>query len=522
MPMHTLQDIQPRILKRFQQPILKRFQQRFCKSTKLATLVVAISLGAGLPSQAAPQYINGLAIPGNLLDLSGGTSVNNGRFGSFSDLYYDPSHKQWWGLSDRGPGGGSLSYNTRMQRFSLDIDKTTGTISTFKIEETLFFRQSGLNLNGMTPTLPSNLGLAFDPEGLVVLPRTGTFLVSDEYGPSVYEFARDGSFIRAFAVPANVLPKAGSAVDYNATPPPGNLTSGREGNRGLEGLAVSPDGRFAYAMLQNGTITDGTAGASFQRSMYTRILQYDTTTGNVVAQYAYRLDGAGAAPSQGRGISAIVALDDTRFMVIERNNRGMGVNSDLNAADKKVYIIDITGATDVSAINFNGSTLPGGVIPVSKSASPLLNLAANTLSELAGRSPEKWEGLSVGPQLSDGSYLLLAGTDNDYSVTQNGSNTQYDVYLDPATGQRVQCDLDSPTNCSLITTTGGLGALIGNLPSGYTLIPGVLHAYRVSPQDLGGYKAPSQTAPGPLPLLGIGAALGWSRRLRRRRMGQMG
>jgi hypothetical protein len=491
---------------------------RFQNLAKIATLSLAISFGAELPSQAAPQYINGLAIPGNLVDLSGGTSVNNGRFGTFSDLYYDPSQKQWWGLSDRGPGGGSLSYDTRMQRFSLDIDKTTGAISNFKIEETLLFRKGGLNLNGMTPAVGSNLGLAFDPEGLVVLPRTGNFLISDEYGPSVYEFARDGAFIRAFAVPANALPKAGAAVDYNATPAPGSLTSGREGNRGLEGLAVSPDGRFAYAMLQNGTIADGTTSSTFQRSMFTRILKYDTTTGNVVAQYAYRLDGAGPAPSQGRGISAIVALDDTRFMIIERNNRGMGVNSDLNNPDKKVYIIDIAGATDVSAINFNGSTLPSGVVPVSKSASPLLNLAANTLSELAGRSPEKWEGLSVGPQLNDGSFLLLAGTDNDYSATQNGSSTQYDVYLDPATGQRVQCDLDSPTNCSLVTASGGLGSLIGNLPSGYTLIPGVLHAYRVSAQDLGGYKAPSQPAPGPLPLMGIGAALGWSRRLRQRRM----
>jgi len=69
---------------------------------------------------------------------------------------------------------------------------------------------------------------------------------------------------------------------------------------------------------------------------------------------------------------------------------------------------------------------------VAKSGSSLADLAAaNTLNDLSlialgGRAPEKWERLAVGPQLNDGSYLLLAGTDNDYSVTQNGSNVQFD------------------------------------------------------------------------------------------------
>jgi hypothetical protein len=32
-----------------------------------------------------------------------------------------------------------------------------------------------------------------------------------------------------------------------------------------------------------------------------------------------------------------------------------------------------------------------------------------------------FEGLAVGPQLNDGSYMLLLGNDNDFSVTQTGS-----------------------------------------------------------------------------------------------------
>lgn len=68
--------------------------------------------------QAAPAFVNGLALPGALGDQFG-SSVNNGRLGYFSDLYNDPNRKEWWGLSDRGPGGGTISYETRVQRFTL-------------------------------------------------------------------------------------------------------------------------------------------------------------------------------------------------------------------------------------------------------------------------------------------------------------------------------------------------------------------------------------------------------------------
>lgn len=468
--------------------------------------------GMAAPALAAPIYVNSLSIPGNTLDLSGGTTANNGRFGAFSGLYYLPSQNQWFGLSDRGPGGGTLDYKTRLQRFSLDVDNNTGAISNFQILQTILFRNGNTYLNGIAPASAGILGNSFDPEGFVVLPRSGNFLASDEYGPSLYEFNPGGEFIRSFSVPSNVLPKSSGSIDYLASPKPGTLTSGREGNRGLEGLAVSPDGRFAFAMLQNGVITDGdSSGSTFARSGYTRILKYDVDSGNVVSQYAYQL----ASTGQGRGISEIVALDDHRFMVIERNNRGVGVNSALASPDKNIFMIDLNGASDVSSLDLT-SPLGLNITPVTKS-SVFIDLDINTIAALNNRSPEKWEGLAVGPRLNDGSYLLLAGTDNDYSVTQNGSNTQFDVYFNPSNSNRLQCDLDATTNCYAIDANGVTGTTnLGNLPAGYQLIPGLLQAYKASAADLGGYTPPTTPAPGPLPVLGALSALGWSRRLRRR------
>lgn len=77
---------------------------------KIKTTIALLSfLFAGASQAASPSFVNGLALDGGMLDLSGGTTVNNGRVGYFSDIYYDPNRQEWWGLSDRGPGGGTMN-----------------------------------------------------------------------------------------------------------------------------------------------------------------------------------------------------------------------------------------------------------------------------------------------------------------------------------------------------------------------------------------------------------------------------
>jgi hypothetical protein len=134
---------------------------------------------------------------------------------------------------------------------------------------------------------------------------------------------------------------------------------------------------------------------------------------------------------------------------------------------------------------------------VTKHAIPFLNLGADTLDAFGKRVPEKWEGLAIGPRLRDGSYVVLAGTDNDYSVTQNGSGTQFDVYFnleaarkDPAYDpyiNSIQCPIGQKHNC--FYTTGGAPA---RLTKDFELLPGVLHAYKVPAMDLGDYVPPGQ------------------------------
>ena len=436
-----------------------------------------------------------LVIPGDTLDESGGTTLSDGRLGFFSDIYYDPIDNVWYALSDRGPGGGTLSYETRIHEFAIDVNTNTGAISNFRVLGTTIFRKGAVALNGLAPNPSNDLGIAFDPEGVVVSPKNGHLLISDEYGPSLYEINKPGQVVRGYATPANLLPRNGSTGVVNYAGDTGN-TAGKRTNRGFEGLAVSPDGKFAYAMLQSAMLDEG-AGSG----VWNRIVKFSTGDGRAVAQYAYLMEGS----SQGRGISALVAINDNEFLVLERNNRGLGVDGELTPANKKVFKINLSGATDVTNVNL----LTGTFTAVSKSVSPWLDLALDTtlshasLAALGGISPEKWEGLAIGPKLADGSYLVLAGTDNDYSATQNPNGIQFDVYFKRGTPplpnppgfaapQRIACDIGTFANCFTINANGSQGAALppGFDFTGFGFIPGVLHAYRALASDVAGLVRP--------------------------------
>ncbi len=472
---------------------------------KTTASIALASLVLSGTAAAAPSFVNGLAIPGTTGDQFG-TAVNNGRVGFFSDIYYDTHRNEWWGLSDRGPGGGTLSYETRVQRFTLDVDLNSGAISNFQIAETVKFSNLGAAMNGIAPSPKSVLGNALDPEGLVVHPTSGHFFVSDEYGPSVYEMDRNGAVVKTFTTPANLVPRNALSGVANFADDSGN-TAGKRTNRGFEGLALSPDGRFVFAILQSAMLDEGAGNGSVNR-----IVKFDVTTGTAVAQYAYQMKRSG----QGQGVSSLVALNDHEFLVLERNNRGVGVGAEFATADKEVYKIDLTGATDVSTIDLDSGA---AFTTVTKSAQ-FLDLDINRIDldgdgdiESVGKAPEKWEGLSIGPRLNDGSYLLLAGTDNDYSVTQNAGGTQLDVYFnfnaaDPYAAS-IQCPLGAVTGCTF--TTGGADA---SLSAQYSLLPGVLHAYKVSAADLGNYVAPVPLPPALVMML-PGLALLAARKRRR-------
>ncbi|MBD2776614.1 esterase-like activity of phytase family protein [Iningainema tapete] len=489
----------------------------FCRhwlSVLSCSLVISVvSAITSTTSAYGISLVNSLTIGGESTDLYpfNGNSANVNRLGFFSDLYYDRSNNVYYGLSDRGPGGGVISYDTRVQKFSVDVDPNTGAIANFKVLETILFTKDGQPFNGLNPRLLNGnagvLGQSFDPEGFAVAPN-GNFYVSDEYGPSVYEFSPTGSFLRAFATPENLIPKTGNSPNFVDGSP--TITTGRQDNRGFEGLTTSPDGSKLYAVLQDPLVEEGSPDG--RRSRNVRLVEFDTVTGQNTAQYIYQLeslteinnripgtDDDFGQNSQGRniGLSAITFLNDQEFLVLERDNRGFGVDAlnglvdDATAtpppvSSKRLFKINLTGATDVSGISLaTTNDLPAGVNPVSKSL--FLDIAQALSPENPGdwtKIGEKMEGVAIAQQLNDGSYALLIGTDNDYSVTQlSNSPTQFDV-----------CSNADGSSVSRLPIDSGC-------PAGQRLVPGFLYSFKVSAAELG--LVPSQKVPEPTTTAGL-------------------
>ncbi|PSB19020.1 PEP-CTERM sorting domain-containing protein [Phormidesmis priestleyi ULC007] len=455
----------------------------------------------GVRSAQGASLVNNLVIPGESTDLAAGSGANANRLGGFfSDLYYDRYQNLYYGLVDRGPGGGTISYNTRVEKFSLDVDAKTGAIAGFKLLDTILLTNAGSNYNGLNPKLlngdASKLGLSLDPEGFAIAPN-GNFYIADEYGPSINEFSANGSLVRSFATPSNLLPKDATGLNFVAGRP--TLISGRQDNRGFEGVTLSPDGSKLFALLQGPLVNEGGTPASpdGRRSRNLRLVEFDTKTGKNTGQYIYQLEDISTindripgtaddftATQQGRniGISAITALNNSEFLVLERDNRGVGVDDPAGTnpiGSKRVYKISLNGATNVSDTSLAGTNaLPVGINAVSKS---LFLDIADALKASGQKIPEKLEGLAIGPQLTDGSYALLIGTDNDFSVTQNGSNVQFDV------------------------CTNGISIPLGSgCPAGSTLIPTYLYSFKASGAELKGFVPPAKV---PEPASAIGLAL---------------
>ncbi|MBP3983230.1 esterase-like activity of phytase family protein [Pseudoxanthomonas helianthi] len=446
-------------------------------------LAFAVLLALPLAASAAQwTLVNKVETPATTRDaarLPKGTpdSANLNRFGFYSDLAYDAKTGAWYALSDRGPGGGVIDYATRVQRLRIPYDANTGAIGQPVVEKTLLFTaEDGQPFNGLNPQLlngdVAKLGLSFDPEGLAI-GNGGHFYVADEYGPSVYEFTSSGHFIRAFATPENLLSRtAGGTADYVGGRP--TIVHGRQDNRGFEGLTLTPSGKTLVGVLQDPLVDEG-ASNDGRRSRNLRVVAFDVASGRAIAQYPYQLDAiaeinardAAVAPfsatNQGRsiGLSAIHALSETDFLVLERDNRGLGVEETPAPLHKRVYRISTAGATDVSAVSLAGSnTLPAGIAPVTKV--PELDILAALRDAGARDIPEKLEGLAIGPRLADGRHLVLIGSDNDYSVTQTGAGEQFEVCVNRDTGERVS---NVP--------------LDGQCPSGLSRIPGTLLAFAV-------------------------------------------
>ncbi len=387
-----------------------------CLSYTARATALALLCHCGLAS-AAVSFIGEGAIAGNATDQSGltglledGITPHNQAGGFGSAFAYSGRDNLYYATPDRGPADGATSYIDRF--YTLRIELRRQAADKYELRPAIvatrlmragsrdYFTGSAAAFDGTG----SPASLRFDPEGVRVSGCGHSIFVSDEYGPYLYEFSlASGKRVRALPVPNKYL------IDYPSATPGvelGNNVAGRQANRGMEGLAISPDGSKLYGIMQSPLLQDGALDAANSRiGVNTRIVEIDTASG-ATREFLYVLD------SRSHGISEILAVNGREFLVLERDGRAGSA-----AVVKKIYKIDIAGATDIRALKQLPATgIPAGITPVSKSL--FIDLLDPAFG-LAGASfPEKIEGLAFGPDLADGRHLLLVTSDNDFLATQ--------------------------------------------------------------------------------------------------------
>ncbi|MBB2818570.1 UNVERIFIED_ORG: hypothetical protein GGD59_001810 [Rhizobium esperanzae] len=415
-------------------------------------------------------------IPANQRDKFGET------FGSGSGMAIDPAAWSRDGASYKGAlyllpdrgynAAGTVDYRPRLNTIAIDLTPTApgaapeagkeqSGLGAKLVDSTLFVDDKGGDMTGLDPEsgvraaagdfppLPQavNGKIALDNEAIIRM-ADGTMFVSDEYGPYIYRFSADGHLLSATQPPKALLPMRKGALSFASNnpgpgasaPDPKDPETGRQNNQGLEGMAMTPDGKFIIAVLQSAARQDG--GDSSSTRQNTRAMIYDAADPDhlkLVHEYVVPLPVFKDAKDKTviAAESEIVALSDKTFLMLTRDSgNGQGVKGDTSLY-RKVNIVDLSAATDVAGSDFDADKpiAPKGVVDPSltpATLTPFIDL--NDKAELArfglhNGAPndkndlsEKWEAMGLAsildPNLPD-DYFLFVANDNDF-LTQDG------------------------------------------------------------------------------------------------------
>jgi hypothetical protein len=380
-----------------------------------------------LPDTPIAQFQNA-KLPGT---ISNDRKLLLGGIGS--DVWHqagDPAD-QFWLMTDRGPNGQILVDLVQRRTFPVpEFDPVIMKVRTvgdrIEILDTIpIVGQSGAGVGGLSnvegkdeppynyaadTVLPYNVN-GMDTEGLV---RTsgGDFWVVEENSPSLVKIDPTGKVVKRIVPQGLQLPGA----DYPVVDSLPAIYGKRKINRGFEGLALSPDEKTLYLVLQSPLLNpDALTG---NPSRMTRILAFDITTEKPTAEYVYRFDAAGDfdltgnRPATEMKLSSAVSIGPDGLLILER--------TDWTA---KIYRVDLKQADNVLGGKWDDlTTLPSleaSNDPVGIGVKVLPKTLVIDLHQIENM-PDKIEGITM----LDRSTLVIAN-DNDFDIgtfDEDGNN----------------------------------------------------------------------------------------------------
>ncbi|MFV8050886.1 esterase-like activity of phytase family protein [Mycobacterium sp. 48b] len=338
-------------------------------------LAGSLVLSACGPAQATPQ-----------LDYLGQRQVAHGAMldgtviGGLSGISYDPAADLYYIVSDdRSAKNPARFYTARITLSDNSIDDVE-FVSTHPWLDRDTRPFGALNVDVRPPVVPPDPeAIAFDArrqrlywtsEGERRVEGPGAPVLLD---PWVRTAGLDGSFLGEFALPDGLHMSADE--------------HGARRNSTLEGLTLTPDGRYLWAAMEGPGYDDGPPPDE-QHGALTRVVRFDAESGAVDGQYTYPLDPVSAGPGGDNGLSDLVALDDGSFLVVER---GYGTHVAVRIYRAQV----VEGSTEMTKTLLADLTTTPGLTPL-----------------------DNIEGITLGPRLADGRQSVIAVSDDNFSPTQ--------------------------------------------------------------------------------------------------------
>lgn len=352
--------------------------------------------------------VSGLQYLGQI-QLTPGTTFDGTVVGGLSGISYDPGRNCYYVISDdRSANGPARFYTVRLSVSARGIDDAVVDGVHPLLDEG--GRPFGPRAFGGSPPVvpPDPEGIAFDggrqrlywsSEGERRVGGPGGPVLAD---PWVRIAGLDGGYLGRFAI------APGLAMSAQRTGPRRNTT--------LEGLTVTADGGLLFAAMEgpgydDGALPDRTHGALTRVTAYRLDSAGDPAA--PAAQYAYPLEPAPAhgAAAETNGLTDLVALSDTAFLVIERAFSARPT--------VRVFRADIGNATDVLGV----PALTGLAV------TPMTKTLLADLSVVPGPDPVgNIEGITLGPRLPDGRQTLVLVSDDNFAP---GQVTQFLAFAMP-------------------------------------------------------------------------------------------
>lgn len=320
-------------------------------------------------------------------------SFQETTIGGLSALTYDRQQNQFYALSDDRT---SPHFYTLQMTISPEDPPHWETIEPVAVTRLKTPAGESWPVNTLDPE-----GLALSPQGTLWLSSEGVY--ATETPPQLLEFNPEtGDEIRSLAIPPEFTVK----ID----PQTRRQQSGVQSNLGLESLTLTPVGQGAtQEPVRLFTLNESPLAQDLDLSVAEeggrlRLLHYYLADGPplLISEHLYSLDTMSLAVVN--GVSELLALDNSgHFLSLERSLTPFGWQV-------KLFQIAIAGASDIS-----GRPALQGTLPNLKRIQKQLLLDFNTL-DLPMRN---WEGMTWGPQLSEGSPSLILMSDNNFEPEEN-------------------------------------------------------------------------------------------------------